>query len=137
MTTSTANKLADQWADSAVVAILTPICVDKFQQNGDATANLTALKKNFVDLGAGQFRGKGRLGYTPREVGPSQKCSPVIWDCRPRLMGQRGSQSGDLEEVRQSEPDAFAAWFTTPHLFRFPNGESLQDLRRHLPATGG
>ncbi len=40
MTTGTANKLADQRADTAVVAILTPICVDKFQQNGDATANL-------------------------------------------------------------------------------------------------
>ncbi len=32
MTTGTANKLADQRADTAVVAILTPICVDKFQQ---------------------------------------------------------------------------------------------------------
>jgi broad specificity phosphatase PhoE len=32
------------------------------------------------------------------------------------------------EEVHQSEPEAFAAWFATPHLFRFPNGDSLQDL---------
>src|SRR6266536_5663371 len=34
------------------------------------------------------------------------------------------------EEVRQSDPVAFAAWFATPHLFRFPNGDSLQDLVR-------
>src|SRR5437763_9135291 len=45
MTAGTANKLADQRADSAVVAMLTPICVEKYQQNGDVTANLTALKK--------------------------------------------------------------------------------------------
>ena len=25
-------------------------------------------------------------------------------------------------------PALFAAWFATPHLVRFPNGESLQDL---------
>src|SRR6266699_2802650 len=61
MTTGTANKLADQRADSAVVAILTPICVDKFRQSGDAIVNLAALKKisssweqgNFVEKGAG------------------------------------------------------------------------------------
>jgi len=63
MTTGTANKLADQRADSAVVAILTPICVDKFRQSDDAIVNLAALKKNLVELGAGQFRGEGRLGY--------------------------------------------------------------------------
>jgi broad specificity phosphatase PhoE len=32
------------------------------------------------------------------------------------------------EDVRQSDPEAFAAWFATPHLLRFPDGDSLQDL---------
>jgi broad specificity phosphatase PhoE len=31
-------------------------------------------------------------------------------------------------EVRDENPDLFTAWFATPHLMRFPNGESLQDL---------
>ena len=31
-------------------------------------------------------------------------------------------------EAKQLDPALFAAWFTTPHLVRFPNGESLQDL---------
>jgi len=31
-------------------------------------------------------------------------------------------------EIRDENPDLFAAWFATPHLMRFPNGESLQDL---------
>jgi broad specificity phosphatase PhoE len=32
------------------------------------------------------------------------------------------------EAVRAATPDAFAQWFSAPHLFRFPKGESLQDL---------
>lgn len=32
------------------------------------------------------------------------------------------------DEARAANPALFAAWFATPHLVRFPNGESLQDL---------
>ena len=32
------------------------------------------------------------------------------------------------EDVAASEPAAFAAWMATPHLPRFPSGESLQDI---------
>jgi probable phosphoglycerate mutase len=32
------------------------------------------------------------------------------------------------KDVAEAEPQLFAAWFATPHLVRFPNGESLQDL---------
>jgi broad specificity phosphatase PhoE len=31
-------------------------------------------------------------------------------------------------EVRATWPELFAAWHTTPHLVRFPEGDSLQDL---------
>jgi broad specificity phosphatase PhoE len=31
-------------------------------------------------------------------------------------------------EIEVENPKLFAAWFATPHLVRFPNGESLQDL---------
>jgi broad specificity phosphatase PhoE len=37
-------------------------------------------------------------------------------------------QSRSFEEMREAHPEVFAAWFATPHLVRFPNGESLQDL---------
>jgi len=30
--------------------------------------------------------------------------------------------------AKEDDPSLFAAWFATPHLVRFPNGESLQDL---------
>jgi broad specificity phosphatase PhoE len=33
-----------------------------------------------------------------------------------------------FEEAKSADPALFAAWFATPHLVRFPNGESLQDL---------
>jgi probable phosphoglycerate mutase len=32
------------------------------------------------------------------------------------------------DEVRAENPNLFDAWFATPHLVRFPGGESLQDL---------
>jgi hypothetical protein len=70
MTTSAANKLADQRADSAVVAILTPICVEKFRQNGDATANLTALKKISSSWEQGDFVEKGGWATRPGAASP-------------------------------------------------------------------
>ena len=45
MTGSTGNRLAAERADTAVVAALTPVCVDKFLQNSDAQANLAVIKK--------------------------------------------------------------------------------------------
>src|ERR1700686_2889777 len=33
-----------------------------------------------------------------------------------------------FDEAKGENPTLFAAWFATPHLIRFPNGESLQDL---------
>jgi hypothetical protein len=44
----TGNKfetVSSQRAKDAVVVALAPICVDKFQRSGDATANRAALKK--------------------------------------------------------------------------------------------
>jgi len=70
MTTSAANKLADQRADVAVVAILTPICVEKFQQNGDAIANLTALKKISSSWEQGNFVEKGGWATRPGASSP-------------------------------------------------------------------
>lgn len=31
-------------------------------------------------------------------------------------------------EMKKADPATYAAWFATPHLVRFPRGESLQDL---------
>src|SRR5438876_1279188 len=42
---STAEKIATQRAEAAVVAVLAPICVEKFQQQTDAAAKLVAFNK--------------------------------------------------------------------------------------------
>ena len=41
---SKAQKFADEKAETAVVAALTPICVDKFEHAADAKTTLAALK---------------------------------------------------------------------------------------------
>lgn len=33
-----------------------------------------------------------------------------------------------FEHAKSEDPALFGAWFATPHLVRFPNGESLQDV---------
>jgi hypothetical protein len=91
MTGGTAIKLADDRANTAVVAALTPICVEKFLQNSDAKANLAVPAKDLHELGTRRLLREGRLGDTTggyllrlpagqgvcREVGPSQNCSPM------------------------------------------------------------
>src|SRR5438105_2485048 len=42
---STAQQLADQRVSNAVVAILAPMCADKFRLAPDVTANMTELMK--------------------------------------------------------------------------------------------
>lgn len=41
----TAKKQSEDGAKSAVVAVLAPICADKFQQAADASENLASFKK--------------------------------------------------------------------------------------------
>ena len=41
----TAEKMAQQRAESAVVAALTPICVERFMKQSDATTKLAGLRK--------------------------------------------------------------------------------------------
>ena len=84
MTGGSANKLAAARADTAVVAALTPVCVEKFLQNSDATANLGSPAKDLHVLGTRRLRGEGWLGDrlrlgqgVCREVAPSQNCGPM------------------------------------------------------------
>jgi broad specificity phosphatase PhoE len=37
-------------------------------------------------------------------------------------------QMRSYDEMRAAEPELYASWFVTPHLVRFPGGESLQEL---------
>ena len=65
MTDSTANRLAAERADTAVVAALTPVCVEKFLQNSDAQANLAVLKKIPSNSEQGEYVRKGGWAAQP------------------------------------------------------------------------
>jgi hypothetical protein len=82
ITTGTADKLADERADSAVVAVLTPICVEKFQQSGDAIANLAALRKIASSWEQGNFVEKGgwatRPGATSSDYVLARACADKL-----------------------------------------------------------
>ena len=59
MTGGSASRLADEQADSAVVAALTPVCVEKFLQDNNAKANLAALRKISSNWEQGEYLQKG------------------------------------------------------------------------------
>jgi hypothetical protein len=42
---STAKQMAEKNASAAVVAVLAPMCAEKFRQGADASANMAELKK--------------------------------------------------------------------------------------------
>jgi hypothetical protein len=68
VTGSTANRLAAEQASNAVVAALTPLCVEKFLQNDDAKANLEALKKIPSNWEQGDYVAKGGWAAQPGAV---------------------------------------------------------------------
>ena len=65
MTAGTANKIAAERADTAVVVALTPICVEKFLQNSDAQANLAGIKKISSNWKQGEYVQKGGWATQP------------------------------------------------------------------------
>jgi hypothetical protein len=73
MTSGTANKLAAEQADTALVAAFTPICVEKFLQNGDAKANLAALQKISTNWEQGDYLEKGGWATRPGATSPDYK----------------------------------------------------------------
>jgi hypothetical protein len=82
MTGGTAIKLADERVNTAVVAALTPICVEKFLLNNDAKANLAVLQKISSNWEQGQYLEKGgwatRLGATSPDYRLARACAEKL-----------------------------------------------------------
>jgi alpha/beta superfamily hydrolase len=70
VTGGTANKLAAEQAGNAVVAVLTPLRVAKFLQDGDAKANLAVLQKISTSWEQGQYLEKGGWATRPGAASP-------------------------------------------------------------------
>jgi alpha/beta superfamily hydrolase len=80
-----AEAAAQSRADDAAVAALAPMCVDKFQQAAEATANLVALRK-IESWSQGDFVEKGGWATLPGTHAP-QQVSAVAKACAGLLAG--------------------------------------------------
>ena len=79
---STAAKRVDEASRSAVVAVLAPICVDKFQHSADATSNFVELKK-VASYMQGSFVEKGGWATPPG----SEKANSAVAQACATLLG--------------------------------------------------
>jgi pimeloyl-ACP methyl ester carboxylesterase len=85
ITGSTAEKTALMRVNDAVVVALAPVCVDKFQHAGDASANLVALKK-VEAWSQGEFVEKGGWATVPG-TNSAERVTAVARACAVLLAG--------------------------------------------------
>ena len=71
VTGGAAETLAKSRAATAVVAALTPICVEKFRQAADASANLAEMKKAAYVWEQSKFVEKGGWATMPGSTAPN------------------------------------------------------------------
>jgi hypothetical protein len=79
---STAEKMASQRAETAVVAVLAPICVEKFQQQTDAAAKLVAFNEMTSSWDRRSLIEKGGWAAVP---GTDKANSAVVSACAEKL----------------------------------------------------
>jgi hypothetical protein len=79
---STAERMAKERAQTAVVGVLTPICVEKFQQQADAAAKLIEFKKVSSSWDRRSIIEKGGWATAPGADAPN---SAVATACAERL----------------------------------------------------
>jgi len=82
---STATKAADLQTNKAVVAVLAPICVDKFRQAADVKATLVALNATSA-WKRDTFVEKGGWATFPGSVEPNrdvaEACATILGDAK-------------------------------------------------------
>ncbi|AJA61611.1 MULTISPECIES: hypothetical protein [Bradyrhizobium] len=89
VTGGTAETLAKNSAATAVVAALTPICVEKFRQAADASANLVEMKKATYAWDQSKFVEKGGWATMPGSAEPN---SAVAKACAESLGSQKAAE---------------------------------------------
>ena len=91
VTGGSAETLATNRAATAVVAALTPICVEKFRQAADASANLVEMKKATYAWDQSKFVEKGGWATMP---GSSKPNSAVAKACAESLGSKKAVELG-------------------------------------------
>jgi hypothetical protein len=79
---SSAERMARDRAEAAVIDTLTPVCVARFEAQADAAANLTELKKISTSWDQRSFIEKGGWATTPGSAAPN---SEVATACAEKL----------------------------------------------------
>ena len=79
VTGGTAKEMTQKSSTSAVIAALSPICVDKFQRSAEATANMTELKK-VSSYQQGTFIEKGGWATMPDKAKPTSAAMRLCGD---------------------------------------------------------
>jgi hypothetical protein len=82
VTGGTAEKMAREKSEAAVVAALTPVCVEKFKDSADAAKNFEALKKIQYNWDKSTFVEKGGWATPPGAEKPNsavaQACAEAL-----------------------------------------------------------
>jgi len=76
MTGGGAETLATNRAATAVVVALTPVCVDRFRQAADASANLAEMKKATYSWDQSKFVEKG--GWAEPNSAVAKACAETL-----------------------------------------------------------
>jgi hypothetical protein len=79
---STADRIANERAEVAVVAVLTPVCVAKFEAQADAATKLVEFKKVSTSWDQSSFIEKGGWATMPGSATPN---SAVAHACAEKL----------------------------------------------------
>ena len=79
---STADRMANERAEVAVVAVLTPVCVAKFEAQADAATKLVEFKKVSTSWDQSSFIEKGGWATMPGSATPN---SAVAHACAEKL----------------------------------------------------
>lgn len=81
MTGGSATEMANKQAETAVIAVLAPICVEQFQQQPDSAAQLAALKETATYKQA-DFIEKGgwatMVGSEKPALGTARACAKML-----------------------------------------------------------
>lgn len=84
ITSNSAERMAKERADAAVVAALTPLCVEKFKESAEAAKQLEALKKIDYAWERGSFVEKGGWATFPGSAEPNsdvaRACAEAVKD---------------------------------------------------------
>lgn len=91
VTGGAAETIATNRAETAVVVALTPVCVEKFRQAADASANLAEMKKTTYSWDQGKFVEKGGWATMPGSTYPN---SAVAKACAESLGSAKAAESG-------------------------------------------